>query len=231
MSAFAEKLYALLAQVHRQEDAGDLRDFLAIFGPTLDWLKSRIDALPELWDLDNVPDEFLPHLGALIGYPYNYTRDPDVQRKLIRFRIEFYRRKGTRASLERILEENGVPAVVLENTPHEGIYQVVAESPPTWLPALLEEVHPAGTKWVYAVTWAKQVEDATRPLTVTARLALRASPSCVSACGYVKTRTLSWEDFIKDICRNYGASAGDLEGLNYTALLGLWRDLTAAACG
>jgi hypothetical protein len=50
-------------------------------------------------------------------------------------------------------------------------------------------------------------------------------------CGYVETRTLSWEDFIEDICRNYGASEGDLTGLDYTGLLELWRDLTAAACG
>ena len=231
MSAFAEKLYVLLAGVHRLEDAGDLRDFLAVLGPTLDWLKSRIDDLPELWDLDAVPDEFLPHLGALVGYPYNYTRDPDVQRKLIRFRIEFYRRKGTRTSLERILEENGVPATVLENVPHEGVYQVIAESPPTWLPALLEEVHPAGTKWVYSVTWVGYAEDATRPVTATAWLVLRGSLSCMAACGYVETRTLSWEDFIQDICRNCGASEGDLVGLDYIGLLELWRDLTAAACG
>ncbi len=53
--------------------------------------------------VDRVPAEFLPFLGALVGYPYVYTRDPELQRRLIKFRIEFYRHKGTRYSLERIL--------------------------------------------------------------------------------------------------------------------------------
>ena len=231
MTYFAEKLYALLSQAHRQEDNGDLRDFLAVFAPTLDWLKTLIDEFPQLWDLDAVPDEFLPYLGALIGYPYNYTRDPDVQRKLIAFRIEFYRRKGTRASLERILEENDVVATILENVPQEGIYQVIADTPPSWLPALLEEVHPAGTKWVYLANWTKYVEDTTVPTTAMAWIILRTGESCLAACGYVETQTLSWEDLIRDICRNYGASEDDLEGLDYLGLLELWRDLTAAACG
>ena len=231
MSTFADKLYSLLAQAHRQEDNGDLKDFLAVFAPTLDWLKALIDGFPELWDLDAVPDEFLPYLGALIGYPYNYTRDPDVQRKLIRFRIEFYRRKGTRASLERILEENGVAATILENVPHEGVYQVIADTPPSWLPELLEEVHPAGTKWVYFINWAKYTDDLTVPVTATGWIVLRASESCLAACGYVEMRSLSWEDLIRDICRNYGASEQDIDGLDHIGLLELWRDLTATACG
>ena len=190
MSAFADKLYALLANVHRQEDAGDLRDFLAVFGPTLDWLKSRIDDLPELWDLDGVPDEFLPYLGALVGYPYNYTRDPDVQRKLIRFRIEFYRRKGTRPSLDRLLEEAGVSATVLENVPREGVYQVIAEAPPAWLPAMLEEVHPAGTKWVYLAGRTAYVEDATVHATAVKRFVQRWNVSGLSGCGFVEMTTV-----------------------------------------
>jgi len=61
-------------------------------------------------------------------------------------------------------------------------------------------------------------------------IVLRASESCMAACGYVETSTLSWEDVIQDICREYGASEGDLAGLDYLGLLELWRDLTAAAC-
>jgi len=231
MSYFEDRLLALLAQTHHQQDNGDLRDFLGIFAPTLDSMKAMIDVFPQLWDLDHVPDEYLPYLGALIGYPYNYTRDPDVQRKLIRFRIEFYRRKGTRASLARILEENGVTATILENVPEEGVYQVIADSPPPWLPPLLEEAHPAGTKWVYLVTWTKDVEDRTATVTTMGRIVLRCSESCQSACGYIEQRSLSWETVIREVCRNYGASEEDLEGLDYLGLLALWRDLTAAACG
>ena len=149
MGYFEDRLMQLLPQVYRLGDAGDLGDFLRVFAPTLDWLKQKIDEFPVLFDVDHVPAEFLPFLGALVGYPYTYTRDPELQRKLIKFRIEFYRRKGTRASLERILEENGIDAPVIENEPWEGVYKVPVEDPPLWLANLLEEVHPAGTKWVF----------------------------------------------------------------------------------
>ena len=190
MDYFLDKLYALLPEVHRLRDNGDLHDLLAAFAPTLDWIKELIDAFPELWDLDAVPDELLPYLGAIIGYPYDRTRDPDVQRKLIRFRIEFYRRKGTRPSLDRLLAEAGVSATVLENVPREGVYQVIADAPPVWLPAMLEEIHPAGTKWVYLAGRVAYVEDATVHGTAIERLARRRSVSCLAACGFVEMMTV-----------------------------------------
>ena len=157
MGYFEDRLMQLLPQVYRLEDNGDLRDFLRVFAPTLDWLKAKIDDFPVLWDLDRVPADFLPFLGALVGYPYVYTRDPELQRRLIKFRIEFYRHKGTRYSLERILAEQGVSAPVIENEPWEGVYKIPLDDPPLWLASLLEEVHPAGTKWVFycvRVCWA-----------------------------------------------------------------------------
>ena len=189
MSYFANKLHALLANIHQQQDNGDLSDFLAIFGPTLDWIKDFIDDFPNLWSLDDVSDELLPFLGAIIGYPYDPTRDPNVQRKLIRFRIEFYRRKGTRASLERILEENGVTATILENVPHEGIYQVDVHDPPPWLADMLDEVHPAGTKWVYVVNWNSVRQMQITPVTAMARIEIRTSTSSMAASGCMQMTT------------------------------------------
>ena len=189
MATFEDKLMQLLPQVYRLEDSGDLRDFLRVFAPTLDWLKAKIDDFPVLWDIDRVPAQFLPFLGALVGFPYVHTRDPELQRKLITFRIEFYRRKGTRYSLERILEENGIDAPVIENEPWEGVYKIPLNSPPLWLANLLEEVHPAGTKWVF---YCQRMCCATLPPAEThmariAILAATASQRAVGACAATLT--------------------------------------------
>jgi len=182
MGTFEDRLMQLLPQVYRLEDNGDLRDFLRVFAPTLDWLKAKIDDFPVLWDLDRVPAKFLPFLGALVGYPYNRQRDPEVQRRLIQFRIEFYRRKGALASVERVLHESGVEGLVVENEPWEGVYKVVVYEPPLWLAPLLEEVHPAGTKWVFycvRVCWA----TAPVPDTHMARLLVMAATASAPAAG------------------------------------------------
>ena len=97
--------------------------------------------------------------------------------------------KGTRASLERILEENGVVATILENVPHEGIYQVDVHDPPTWLADMLDEVHPAGTKWVYVVNWNSVRQLQITPETAMARIEIRTSTSSMAASGYVEITT------------------------------------------
>jgi len=153
MGTFDDRLMQLLPQVYRLADeGGDLRDFLRVFAPTLDWLKAKVDDFPVLWDLDHVPAEFLPFLGALVGYPYDYTRDPETQRRAMKFRIEFYRRKGTRYSLERVLAEQGVNAPVVENEPWEGVTKIPLDKPPLWAASFIQEVIPVGTKCVFYCT-------------------------------------------------------------------------------
>ncbi len=149
MGYFDDRLMQLLPQVYRLADEGDLRDFLRVFAPTLDWLKAKIDAFPVLWNLDDVPADFLPVLGALVGYPYNHTRDPESQRRQIKFRIEFYRRKGTLYSLRRVLDEQGVDAPVIENEPWEGVTQIPLDEPAHWAARFIQEIVPAGTKCAF----------------------------------------------------------------------------------
>jgi len=152
MSYFDERLMQLLPQVYRLADDGALHDVLGVFAPTLDWLKAKVDEFPVLWDLDHVPAEFLPFLGALVGYPYDYTRDPEAQRRDITFRIEFYRRKGGRYSLERVLAEQGVAAPVIENDPWEGVTKIPVDEPALWAVPFILELVPAGTKCVFYCT-------------------------------------------------------------------------------
>ena len=160
MGYFGERLMQLLPQVYRLADDGDLHDFLGVFAPTLDWLRVKVDDFPVLWDIDHAPAEFLPFLGALVGYPYDYTRDPEAQRRDITFRTEFYRRKGVRHSLERILAEQGVTAPVIENEPWEGVTKIPVHEPALWAARFIQELVPAGTKCVF---YCRRVALATMP--------------------------------------------------------------------
>ena len=54
--------------------AGDLHDFRAIQATGFDTVEKLISGLGKLVDIDDVPDEYLPYLGALIDYDYDRTR-------------------------------------------------------------------------------------------------------------------------------------------------------------
>lgn len=103
MAYFEEKLLDLLPPIYRERDqSGDLRAFLAIPAATLDEIKSLIDMLPDIWNVDACDPRFLPLLSEIVGYHFDPTRDPDVQRREIREIIEQYRRKGSILSLIHI---------------------------------------------------------------------------------------------------------------------------------
>ncbi|MCM1220756.1 MAG: hypothetical protein NC548_40325 [Lachnospiraceae bacterium] len=63
----------------------DIRELIAVF--------------PELVDVDNAPEIFLPKLSALIKYQYRYDIDEDVQREIIKRIISIYRDRGTDDSI------------------------------------------------------------------------------------------------------------------------------------
>lgn len=62
-------------------------------------IKRLIDEFPNLIDVDNVSEIFLPKLSALIGYHYNYNIDLDIQREIIKRILEVYRTRGTDDSI------------------------------------------------------------------------------------------------------------------------------------
>ena len=104
MAYFEDKLLDLLPPIYRERDeSGDLRAFLAIPAATLDEIKSLIDALPNIWNVDACDPRFLPLLSAAVGYSFDPTRDPDVQRREIHEIVEQYRRKGSIPAIRRAL--------------------------------------------------------------------------------------------------------------------------------
>lgn len=105
---FGDKLMALLPPIYRERDKdGDLRDFLSIPAATLDEIKSLIERLPDIWNVDGCDPKYLPVLSGIVGYSFDPTRDPDVQRREIKEIIESYRRKGSVPAIRRALTDVG----------------------------------------------------------------------------------------------------------------------------
>lgn len=102
--------------------AGDLHDFAAILGTGLDGVETLIDGLAALVDVDNVPVEYLPYLGALLDYDYDWTRDPEEQRAEIRGLIPAYRMRGTKPGILRALRLAGYDAEIFE--PYTKVFQL-----------------------------------------------------------------------------------------------------------
>lgn len=104
MPYFEDKLLDLLPPIYQEQDtSADLRAFLAIPAVTLDEIKGLIDTLPDIWNVDAYDSRFLPLLSEIVGYHYDPTKDPDMQRREIREAVEQYRRKGSIPAIRRSL--------------------------------------------------------------------------------------------------------------------------------
>lgn len=173
-------LIDLLPPLYAERDTtGDLRAFLAIPAKSLDELKSLIDSLPDIWNVDACGPRFLPLLAAIVGYSFDSTRDPDTQRREIREIVEQYRRKGTIPAIRRALvnvgwrgeiEEtfrgalrlNKRSAIAHAKLPGElyslGVYRIESRNIVPVIRETLAPQHPAGTR-VFFLQWLLSQES------------------------------------------------------------------------
>ena len=77
----------------------ELKRFLDLFAQKFDTIKEKIDNFPSLVDIDSCPPEFLPYLGALVGYEYDPLLPAESQRETIKRITSIYQRKGTPQSI------------------------------------------------------------------------------------------------------------------------------------
>ncbi len=174
MAYFEDKLLDLLPPIYRERDeSGDLRAFLAIPAATLNEVKRLIDALPSIWNVDACDPRFLPVLSAAVGYSFDPTRDPDVQRREILEIIEQYRRKGSIPAIRRALINVGWQGEIEETfrsalrlnrrsvitrakLPGElyslGVYRIGSRNIAPVIRETLSSQHPAGTR-VFFLQW------------------------------------------------------------------------------
>jgi hypothetical protein len=80
------------------EDA-DYQHFLYLLSIIYTDINGLIEKFPELVDVDNAEELFLPKLSALIGYDYRYNIDIDDQREIIKNILQVYRDRGTDDSI------------------------------------------------------------------------------------------------------------------------------------
>lgn len=174
MAYFEDKLLDLLPPVYRERDtSGDLRAFLAVPAATLDEVKGLIDHLPDIWDVDACEPRFLPLLAEIVGYRFDPTIDPDMQRGEIREIIEHYRRKGSIPAIRRALINVGWQGEIEETFRSAlrlnrrsviarsklpggiyslGVYRIESRNIVAVLRDTLTPQHPAGTR-VFFLQW------------------------------------------------------------------------------
>lgn len=180
MAYFEDKLLDLLPPIyHERDESGDLRSFLAIPAATLNEVKSLIDALPSIWNVDACDPRFLPVLSAAVGYSFDPTRDPDVQRGEIQEIVEQYRRKGSIPAIRRALINVGWQGEIEETfrsalrlnkrsvitrakLPGElyslGVYRIESRNITPVIRQTLAPQHPAGTR-VFFLQWLLSQES------------------------------------------------------------------------
>ena len=180
MPYFEDKLLDLLPPIYREQDtAGDLCAFLAIPAATLDETKSLIDSMPSIWNVDACDPRFLAVLSAAVGYGFDPTRDPDVQRREIQEIVEQYRRKGSIPAIRRALINVGWQGEIEETfrsalrlnkrsviarakLPGElyslGVYRIESRNIVPVIRQTLAPQHPAGTR-VFFLQWLLSQES------------------------------------------------------------------------
>lgn len=177
---FEDKLIDLLPPIYQEQDtSGDLQAFLRIPAATLDEIRELIDRLPDIFDIDRCDVRFIPLLASIVGYSFDPTRDPDIQRREIHEVIESYRRKGSIPAIHRSLVNTGWEGKIdetfrkalrlnkrsvsnhakLPGRIHSlGVYRIECDNLVPCLRAVLTSHHPAGMK-TYFWQWLLSQES------------------------------------------------------------------------
>lgn len=115
---FQTNMMKMLPPLYEREDEKeDLQGFLKVLATEMDAVKDLIDGMVDLIDVDACPAKFLPYLGVLLDYEWDYTRPTAEQRKEIANLIEVYRRRGSIPGTERKTRLAGYAGSVIECWP------------------------------------------------------------------------------------------------------------------
>ena len=92
----ARTLYNWLPRIYRASDKeSKLKKFLEIFASQFDLMRSFIEGLPSISDLDHCSYELLPLYAQWIGWDLSYQSTIRLQRHEVRYAVDLYRRMGT----------------------------------------------------------------------------------------------------------------------------------------
>ncbi len=92
----ARTLYNWLPRIHRASDKkGELKKFLEIFASQFDLMRSFIEGLPNISDLDHCNYQLLPLYAQWIGWDLSFQSNIRLQRHEVRYAVDLYCRIGT----------------------------------------------------------------------------------------------------------------------------------------
>lgn len=117
-SFLSSYLYNRLPQVYRNYDDQELlKRFIDVFseGGYTQVLNETNDIM-DLLDVDKCPSKFLPLLCSFYGYEYNLEIPELFQRRLLKYIVDIYKRKGTKSCIKFIARElTGFESEIIEN--------------------------------------------------------------------------------------------------------------------
>jgi phage tail-like protein len=101
---YGDRLYNLLPQVYRDFDydlalgaggSGPLYNFLQLLGFQLDYTRSLLEELLDMWDPYNVPGQFISYIAENLGLTYEPFLDMNITRNQLANVVHSYKIKGS----------------------------------------------------------------------------------------------------------------------------------------
>lgn len=117
-SFLSNYLYNRLPQVYRSYDNQELlKRFIDVFSEGgYTQVLNETNNIMDLLDVDKCPSKFLPLLCQYYGYEYNLEIPELFQRRLLKYIVDIYKRKGTKSSIKFIARElTGFESEIFEN--------------------------------------------------------------------------------------------------------------------
>lgn len=96
-------LWRMLPRKNRDEDNGDLWNFISCLQEVTDLLLVEIDAWTDILDPDLAPEIFLDAMLQDLGNPFDFDLNETEKRKLIRILVAIYRQKGTSVGIINVI--------------------------------------------------------------------------------------------------------------------------------
>jgi phage tail-like protein len=97
-------LYQMLPAMNRREDeTGDLRNFLACLQEPTDLLLYDVDRFSDILDPDLAPEPFLDLMLVDLGNPFAFDLSAVDKRRLLNVLVAIYREKGTAAGIRNAI--------------------------------------------------------------------------------------------------------------------------------
>jgi len=178
-AALGAWMYDKIPEITRRRDAEEgepLRQILAVLGEGLGDIEEAIEKLPELVDAETCPPQFLPALGAMLGFEFPFDLPEEQQRAFVRFMVALYQVKGTPFGLSfaasrlmgsgfaiQVVDEDWVAKTFALELTSQGDGSTLATELTNKLLVVIEQNTPAGLVPSLVVTFVFQEASALVP--------------------------------------------------------------------